>query len=215
MRNKSLVTIAAAFSFILCSTSVFGDSYYNEDYSYSQPSYYDDEVAPANNGYANNGYYSSPRRAVKQPSYSGYSKNYTPTLPGQIATNGKRVIMIDPNAHGWGAYGEDGKLIRSGLATAGANWCPDIGRPCRTKAGVFSIQSLGSADCVSRKFPVGRGGAPMPYCMFFHGGQAIHGSNQVVPANVSHGCVRVNVEDAAWIRFNFVTVGTKVIVSPY
>ena len=128
---------------------------------------------------------------------------------------GEKTIVIDPNKHTWRAYAASGKLIKSGLVTAGSRWCPDIGKACKTKAGVFRVYSLGSAGCKSRKFPVGIGGAPMPYCMFFNGGQAIHGSYQVVPRNVSHGCLRVRVNDAKWLRFNFVTVGTKVIVKAY
>lgn len=127
----------------------------------------------------------------------------------------ERVIIIDPRKHKWSAYAANGKLIRSGMATAGSSWCPDIGKPCRTKIGVFRVYSLGSSGCYSKKFPVGRGGAPMPYCMFFNGGQAIHGSYNVVPANVSHGCIRVHVSDARWLRFNFINVGTKVVVRPY
>lgn len=136
-------------------------------------------------------------------------------ISSRIRPPGERVIVIDPNIHMWGAYSPDGKLIRSGTATAGSSWCRDIGRSCRSKAGVFRIYSLGSAGCKSSKFPVGRGGAPMPYCMFYHGGQAIHGSHEVVRKNVSHGCVRVHVEAARWLRFNFAGHGTKVIVRPY
>jgi lipoprotein-anchoring transpeptidase ErfK/SrfK len=144
-------------------------------------------------------------------------------LSSLSASAGEKVIVVDPNSHTWSAYSADGELLRSGMATAGNRWCRDIGRPCKTKAGVFRIYSLGSRGCKSSKFPVGRGGAPMPYCMFFNGGQALHGSYEVVPRNVSHGCVRLHVEDAAWIRFNFAEHpnasnnyrGTKVIVRPY
>lgn len=55
----------------------------------------------------------------------------------------------------------------------------------------------------------------MPYCMFFNGRQGLHGSYEVVKGNISHGCVRVHVEDAKWIRFNFAGYGTRVIVRPY
>ncbi len=127
----------------------------------------------------------------------------------------ERYILIDPVKHSWKAFSADGKLVRSGLATAGGKWCPDIGRPCKTKAGVFRINSLGSSSCVSKIYPVNKGGAKIPYCMYFNGGQGIHGSNQVVPGNVSHGCVRVHTSDARWLRFNFVNVGTKVIVKAY
>lgn len=147
------------------------------------------------------------------------------SIPQQISPPGEKIIIINPNTHRWGAYDEDGVLIRSGLATAGNSWCRDIRRGCKTKSGSFRIFSLGSSSCKSRKYPVGRGGAPMPYCMFFNGGQGIHGSpaSHVVAANVSHGCVRVHVEDARWLRFEFVDGpnsrngyrGTRVIVRPY
>lgn len=145
------------------------------------------------------------------------------SLAAQISPPGEKVIVVDPRIHAWGAYTADGELIRSGLATAGGHWCPDIKRSCRTKAGSFRIFSLGSKGCKSSKYPLPRGGAPMPYCMFFNGNQGLHGSNHVVYGNVSHGCVRVHVEDARWLRYDFVEGpnssngyrGTKVVVRPY
>jgi lipoprotein-anchoring transpeptidase ErfK/SrfK len=137
------------------------------------------------------------------------------SLPATIRSHGEPVIIVNPVIHAWGAYSSSGKLLRSGLATAGSSWCGDLGRPCRTKTGTFRITSLGSADCVSKKFPIGRGGAPMPYCMFFNGGQGIHGSDELAYANLSHGCVRVSVSDARWLRFNFSHVNTKVVVESY
>lgn len=131
------------------------------------------------------------------------------------AAYSERVIIVDPVAHRWQAYTAAGKLIRSGLATAGGKWCRDLGRPCRTGVGTFRIYSLGSWNCVSSKYPLGIGGARMPYCMFFNGSQGIHGSDAVVPGNVSHGCVRVSVSDAEWIRYNFARIGTKIIIRPY
>lgn len=145
------------------------------------------------------------------------------SFPSSIPAEGQKKIIVDPEIHMWAAYNEDGKLLRSGLATAGKDYCPDIGRRCRTQIGTFRIYSLGEASCRSRKFPVGRGGAPMPYCMFFNGGQALHGSYQVVPANVSHGCVRLRIKDAKWLRYNFAeeptaqneALGTIVIIKSY
>jgi hypothetical protein len=128
----------------------------------------------------------------------------------------EKKIIVDPNTHRWSAYAANGKLVRTGLATAGGRWCPDIGRSCKTQAGVFRVYSLGSASCYSKKYPVNTGGgAPMPYCMYFNGGQGLHGSGSVFPGNGSHGCVRLHVSDAKWLRFNFVTLGTKVIIKPY
>ena len=145
------------------------------------------------------------------------------SLPQSINPPGEKVIIIDPRVHAWGAYNAQGKLLRSGLATAGGKWCRDIGRSCRTKAGSFRIYSLGSSSCISHKYPLPHGGAPMPYCMFFNGKQGLHGSNEVVYGNISHGCVRLHVGDARWLRFQFVEgpnasnhyQGTRVIVRSY
>lgn len=141
--------------------------------------------------------------------------NYASRMPSTIKAPGEKVIIVDPRVHAWGAYNAQGELIRGGLATAGGNWCPDIKRSCRTRSGSFRIQSLGAASCKSSIYPLPRGGAPMPYCMFFNGHQGLHGSYNVVDGNASHGCVRLRVSDAEWIRFHFAGMGTKVIVKPY
>jgi hypothetical protein len=139
--------------------------------------------------------------------------DYASRIPSEISSK-EKVIIVDPRVHVWGAY-QNGKLLRAGLATAGNSYCPDIHRACRTKAGTFRIQSLGASNCKSTIYPLPKGGAPMPYCMFFNGNQGLHGSGAVVEGNVSHGCVRLRVGDAEWIRFNFANIGTKVIVKPY
>ncbi|MDR3491688.1 MAG: L,D-transpeptidase [Gammaproteobacteria bacterium] len=160
-----------------------------------------------------NGGYSARNNSALMSGFGSYESR----LPQSINTNGRKTILIDPNVHAWGAYGADGRLVRAGIATAGGNWCPDIGRSCRTASGTFSIQSLGGPECKSSLYPRPNGGAPMPYCMFFHGSQGLHGSVPVavVEDNVSHGCVRTQISDAEWIRYNFANVGTRVIVRPY
>ncbi len=55
----------------------------------------------------------------------------------------------------------------------------------------------------------------MPYCMFFNGNQGLHGSHELAEGNISHGCVRISVDDAYWVRFNFANIGTKIIVMSY
>lgn len=141
--------------------------------------------------------------------------NYAARMPSNISSHGEKVIVVNPNVHAWGAYDSSGNLVRGGLATAGNDWCPDIHRRCHTRSGHFRIQSLGSASCKSTIYPLPHGGAPMPYCMFFNGNQGLHGSYQVVDGNVSHGCVRLHVDDAEWIRFHFANIGTRVVVEPY
>lgn len=155
-----------------------------------------------------------PNNAEPPSAAMNVSPNYESRIPPRIAT-GEKTIVVDPRVHVWGAYGADGGLQRAGLATAGGDWCPDIGRPCHTRIGYFRINSLGSPECKSSKYPLPRGGAPMPYCMFFNGNQGLHGSYEVVEDNVSHGCVRLQVADAEWLRYNFANVGTRVIVRPY
>lgn len=145
-------------------------------------------------------------------------------FPLHIDPPNEKLIIIDPAKIAFAAYESDGTLVRWGPAVSGADWCKDIDRPCRTKPGRFRIYSLGSSNCISSKFPQPDGGAPMPYCMFFNGGQALHGSPRGVAArNSSHGCVRLYVNDAEWLRYDFAEGpsgsngyrGTKVVVRPY
>lgn len=130
-----------------------------------------------------------------------------------VATNvtGKDLIDVDLSNLTWTAFDANGEIIRSGRVSGGKDYCPDIRRNCETVTGTFTIYRMGGEDCKSTIFPVGRGGAPMPYCMFFHGGYAIHGSNSVPDYNASHGCVRMVPEDARWLNEEFVHEGiTKV-----
>lgn len=136
---------------------------------------------------------------------------------------GEKLVVIDPREHVWGAYNLNGKLIRWGIASAGANFCADTRLSCRTKSGSFRIYLMGESNCSSNKYPIPGGGSPMPYCMYFHGNQALHGSNEVEYENISHGCVRVHIDDAKWLRYHFVEgpdsnnnyLGTKILIKDY
>lgn len=137
-----------------------------------------------------------------------------------LDTNGKKLIIINLPKQAWVAYGNDGNIVKWGPASGGQNWCHDIGKPCKTIRGAFAVFNKKGPGCQSKSFPVDRGGgAPMPYCMFFHSGYAIHGSNDVPGFNMSHGCVRVYTQDAKWLNEEFVDMpqfegdkGTEVIV---
>ncbi len=148
-----------------------------------------------------------------------FTADYSSRLPSTIDTNGQKTVLVDPNEHVWGAYDRDGQLVRAGAATAGGMVCPPDGdeATCQTGIGTFHITSLGDENCYSKKYPKPDGGGLMPYCMFFNNGQALHGSPDsiVVEDNVSHGCVRMRIPDAEWMRYNFAQVGTKVVVMPY
>jgi L,D-transpeptidase ErfK/SrfK len=138
--------------------------------------------------------------------------DYAP-FPHQIAPAGENIIIVSLDKLAWGAYDAQGDLVRWGPASGGQSYCPDIHKPCRTMLGKFTIQQKQGAECFSTKFPVPRGGAPMPYCMFFHGGFALHGSYEVPGYNASHGCVRLLVQDAKWLNEEFTSEGTPVIIS--
>lgn len=149
--------------------------------------------------------------------YSYDESRYSSRLPETISMGKEKVILVDPKSYAWGAYSADGRLVKAGIATAGGDHCEDEVGPCYTSSGTFRIQSLGGPECASKKYPRPNGGGLMPYCMFFHGGQALHGSPDsiVVENNISHGCVRMRIPDAEWLRYNFANVGTKVVVLPY
>ncbi len=239
MRIYKMSVMVIALAFLLTSANVHASDGEEDDYSFSSSSgdsgtyhntpqqvWGDDDTAtfsheeyrdPPQYRYSNREIYrdQEPDRTPRYSSSREDGEYFTPYMPSQIKPVGEKVIIVNPNSHAWGAYLADGKLVKSGLATAGSEWCEDLGRPCKTGAGVFRIQSLGDEECVSKRFPLGEGGAPMPYCMYFSGGQALHGSNEVAAANLSHGCVRLHVADARWIRFHFAAVGTKVMIVPY
>jgi len=145
-----------------------------------------------------------------------FNSNYSMRIPDRITTN-ESVVVVDPRVHVWGAYSANGDLEKAGIASAGSDYCRDLGRRCHTRVGTFRVFSLGGPGCISHIFPIPRGGAPMPYCMYFNTGQALHGvpDYEVGEGNFSHGCVRLRVIDAEWLRYNFVHIGTKVIIQPY
>lgn len=128
--------------------------------------------------------------------------DYSP-LPKKITASGEKTIIVSISNLAFGAYNDDGTLEKWGPVSTARGYCPDIGHGCHTATGKFHIYLKEGAGCVSSKFPVGRGGAPMPYCMFFHGGYALHGSYEVPGYNASHGCVRMFVNDAKWLNQEF------------
>lgn len=138
----------------------------------------------------------------------------------KISPTGEKLILVSLPKLAWAAYAANGELVRWGPVSGGKNWCGDINKPCNTIQGVFHVFDKKDGNCRSRSFPVDRGGgSPMPYCMFFHSGFALHGSYELPGYNASHGCVRLYKEDAQWLNEEFVDLpefeqgrGTQVIV---
>ena len=156
--------------------------------------------------------YSGLHLAIPRDRYASLS-SFSP-FPERISPPGEKVIYvsINPLVLAWGAYDSDGTLDAWGPAVGARGYCPDIGHGCHTSLGHFTIYRKEGPKCVSTKFPVGKGGAPMPWCMYFHGGFALHGSYEVPGFNASHGCVRMFVPDAEWLNQDFTANGQKVMV---
>lgn len=133
----------------------------------------------------------------------------------EITPPGKKTIIVDPKKMAWVAYAADGKLVAWGPASLGKDYCRDVNRGCRTITGYYTIVRKGGVKCISSKYPLPKGGAPMPYCMHFFRGYALHGSYEVPGYHASHGCIRLFVDDAKWLNQEFAEPGTKIIVKSY
>jgi len=141
-------------------------------------------------------------------------KSTSRAFPAKRSATGRNVFIFDPRRVRWAAYDKNGNLVKTGAASGGKNYCRDLHRRCHTPAGVYSVYAKQGASCKSSKFPIGKGGAPMPYCMFFRGGYAIHGSYHVPNYNASHGCIRVHPSAVKWL-YKFLHYGSTVIVRSY
>lgn len=141
-------------------------------------------------------------------------------FPLEIPDKEKQVI-VDQDKLAWAAY-DQGQQIKWGPIASGRDKCPDSANACKTMTGVFRFFSKENQNCRSDVYPIGKGGAKMPYCMYFHKGFALHGSDDMPGFRASHGCVRLFVRDAKWLNEEFVETssdknnqtGTKVTVRP-
>lgn len=112
-----------------------------------------------------------------------------------------------------GSYGHHVEVYRS----LGVVLCVDggtvvrvvhcsTGRPgLETTAGVWHVY-LKSLRFYSREYD-----SWMPWTSFFHGGEGLHGYEEVPSYPASHGCVRLSMPEAPWV-YDFATMGTTVIV---
>lgn len=129
---------------------------------------------------------------------------YSP-LPQYFDTGGEELVKVDLSNFAWAAYNPDGTLVKWGPISGG--------KSSSTIQGTFTFYRKQGSGCVSGKYPIPRGGAPMPYCMHFKGGYAMHGSPIVPGFHASHGCIRLFTDDAQWLNQDFVDTGaTKVKV---
>lgn len=143
-------------------------------------------------------------------------------FPIKIAGEDQKQVIVDQDKLAWGAYDTQGNLVKWGPISSGRDRCTDANRSCRTLTGIFRVFSKENEKCSSNVFPIGKGGAKMPYCMYFHKGFALHGSTDIPGVRASHGCVRMFIEDAKWLNHEFVELssernnfkGTTIVVRP-
>ncbi|MES4888390.1 L,D-transpeptidase family protein [Streptomyces sp. NPDC096012] len=112
-----------------------------------------------------------------------------------------RVLCIDKTTRTL-RWMVDGRTVSTVAVRFGAQYTP-------TREGVFHIYWK-SRHHVSTLYH-----SPMPYAMFFSGGQAVHYSYDFAArgyAGGSHGCVNVRDETAVARLFAEVRVGDKVVV---
>lgn len=96
----------------------------------------------------------------------------------------------------------DGKVLSTMDVRFGSQYTP-------TREGVFKV-GWKSRDHVSTLYDT-----PMPYAMFFSGGQAVHYSSDFAARGyngASHGCVNVRDKAAVAALFDQVRTGDKVVV---
>lgn len=135
-------------------------------------------------------------------------------LPDQMNTHGHKTIVVNLKLFAFGAYDETGKLVYWGPVSSGRKKCyDDPNNQCSTITGRFRIFKIGGVDCASNEYPLEtHGGAPMPYCMFVHGGTAMHASTLSGFINRSSGCIRMFGDDAKWLNEQFAQKNMTVVV---
>lgn len=136
-------------------------------------------------------------------------------FPLKMNPTGQKTVIVELKKLAWGAYDEEGNLVHWGPASGGQGWCGDVGKPCRTHTGNYSVLNKKDYNCTSSIFPLPYGGAAMPYCMHYYKAFAMHGSFEVPGYNASHGCIRMFINDARWLNYDFSDYGTQVVVKPY
>ena len=124
-------------------------------------------------------------------------------FPDKISSSSTKKIVINVNKQAYAAYDKSGDLVRWGPVNTGR----EDGEH-NTPRGRFKIYRKQGANCKSSSYPVPNGGAPMPYCMHFYKGYAMH-EYQMPGFAISHGCIRLNMTDAKWLN-NFSPIGTQV-----
>jgi hypothetical protein len=142
-------------------------------------------------------------RMTREPGrWDLYLMGGQPADPPDARCRTGRVLCIDKTSRTL-RWMVDGRTVSTMAVRFGSQYTP-------TREGVFSVYWK-SRDHVSTLYD-----SPMPYAMFFSGGQAVHFSADFAArgyAGASHGCVNVRDEAAIAELFAQVRDGDRVVVS--
>jgi len=133
---------------------------------------------------------------------SGSASTPTPTPSPPPQANPGKWIEVILSQHKLIAWEGDHAVLTTIVA---------IGKPSTpTVRGTFRIYAKYRYKSMSGP---GYYQARVPHAMFFYGGYSIHGTywHKKFGQSVSHGCVNVNLEDAARL-YDWAPIGTKVVV---
>ncbi|MFE6196655.1 L,D-transpeptidase family protein [Streptomyces sp. NPDC057838] len=143
------------------------------------------------------------QRMTREPGrWDLYLMGGQPADPPDPRCRSGRVLCIDKTSRTL-RWMVDGRTLSTMAVRFGSEYTP-------TREGVFSVYWK-SRDHVSTLYD-----SPMPYAMFFSGGQAVHFSADFAArgyAGSSHGCVNVRDEAAIADLYAQVRDGDKVVVS--
>ena len=131
------------------------------------------------------------------------SVNVLPTpTPPSAPVNAEKWIEVILSQHTLIAW-EGGKPALTTIVTLGKPSTPTVKGTYRIYAKYKTKTMSGPGYTLPN----------VPNTMFFYGGYAIHGTywHDSWGQNLSHGCVNVNLTDAAWL-FDWTPMGTKVVV---
>ena len=134
--------------------------------------------------------------ASPTPSASPQPPTATPVLGGE------RWILVDLSDQRVTPY-EGQTPVQSFLVSTGTLWTPTV-------LGDYHIYvKYPAADMAGPGYYL----PSVPYVMYFYQGYGLHGTywHNNFGTPMSHGCVNLRTEDAAWL-FNWATVGTLVRV---
>jgi lipoprotein-anchoring transpeptidase ErfK/SrfK len=111
-----------------------------------------------------------------------------------------KMVVVDKSSQTLRAY-EGNQVVMASRVSTGR-------RGRETPDGRFRVQSK-SVMHYSKLYA----NAPMPYSVQFAGNYFIHGFSSVPSYPASHGCIRVPLNGEAQAFYNWVSVGTPVVVT--